>query len=419
MALLMKLRIVLALFAGFFWGIATAQPPVSYFSISRDSAAQQKAFYLNNADEIEEHANRLFNQGNFAAALVYYDRLVGVQPQQWRFYFGRARCLEEMQATEEALENYDYALALNPDFADALFNRANLRFQKGLYGFTIADMDKLLELPDEKMPSTNAIYFVQSHAGTVGAFSMKNRKMPAYRLRAKAKEKTGNIAGAIEDYTAAIGDGQTADADLYYARGSLYKQSGRAKEAQEDFQRALAKDPQHHQAMLALGISAGKAKKNRLEAILAEQPENAIALAQRGAVLLEEKKYAAALTDFDSAEYYGYREAALYINRGIAKEKLNRTEAALADFSQAIRISPVAKAYNLRANCYFKQGNYEKAIADYTQSLALDAAQADVYYNRGIACHNARRKSEACANLKTAVSLGHQAAQAAYDKLCK
>ncbi len=93
MALLMKFCIVWVLFAEFFWNIAAAQPPVSYFSISRDSVAEQKAFYLNNADEIEEHANRLFNQGNFAAALVYYDRLVGVQPQQWRFYLGRARCL--------------------------------------------------------------------------------------------------------------------------------------------------------------------------------------------------------------------------------------------------------------------------------------------------------------------------------------
>lgn len=414
----MKPLVVLALLLECFTGVLLAQPPVSYFSISRDSVARQKAFYLNNTDEIEEYANRLFNQGDFAAALVYYDRLVGVQPRQWQFYFGRGRCLEEMQATNEALENYDYALALNPDFADALFNRANLRFQKGLYGFTITDMDKLLELPDEKMPSTNAIYFVQGNAGTVGAFSMKNRKMPAYRLRAKAKEKTGDIAGAIEDYTAAIGDGQIADADLYYARGSLYKQLGKPKEAQDDFQRTLSKDPQHQQAVLASGMSTEKLQRNRLQTILAEQPENALALAQRGAMLLEEKKYAAALADFDSAEYYGYREAALYINRGIAKEKLNKVDAARADFSQAIQVTPSAKAYNLRANSYFKKGHYESAIADYTQSLVLDADQADVYYNRGIACHYARRKKEACTNLKTAISLGYQSAQAAYDKLC-
>jgi tetratricopeptide (TPR) repeat protein len=414
----MKPSVVLTLLPICFAGILSAQPPVSYFSISRDSAAHQKAFYLNNADEIEEHANRLFNQGNFAAALLYYDRLVGVQPGQWRFYFGRGRCLEEMQATNEAIENYDYALTLNPDFADALFNRANLRFQKELYGFVIADMDQLIKLPDEKMPPTNAIYFVQGNAGTTGVFSMKNHKMLAYRLRAKAKEKTGEIAGAIDDYTAAIGEGQIADADLYYARGNLYKQLGRAKEAQQDFQRALVKDPHHQQAILALGISTEKLQKNRLQAILIEQPENALALAQRGSMLLEEKKYAAALTDFDSAEYYGYREPALYINRGITKEKLNKLDAALADFSHAIRIVPSVKAYNLRANCYFKKGNYESAIADYTQSLALDANQADVYYNRGIACHYARRKKEACANLQTAISLGHQAAQAAYDKLC-
>jgi tetratricopeptide (TPR) repeat protein len=105
--------------------------------------------------------------------------------------------------------------------------------------------------------------------------------------------------------------------------------------------------------MLALGNDTEKIKKNRLQVILEEQPENALAFAQKGALLLEEKKYAAAINDFDSAELYGYREAALYLNRGIAKEKLNQTDAAITDFSQAIRIQPSTKAYNLRASAYF------------------------------------------------------------------
>jgi tetratricopeptide (TPR) repeat protein len=66
----------------------------------------------------------------------------------------------------------------------------------------------------------------------------------------------------------------------------------------------------------------------------------------------------------------------------------------------------------------YKKKEYEKAIADYTQSLKMDVEQADVYYNRGIACHYARQKNEACVNLKTAISLGYQIAQAAYNKLC-
>ncbi|WP_448520672.1 tetratricopeptide repeat protein [Rhodoflexus sp.] len=414
----MKIRNFLsgALFCS--WAVAFAQKP-DYALVPRDSAAQHRAFYLNHTEEVEEYANRLFNQGHFGAALAYYDRLIAVQPSQARFYFERGRCLEELKAIEEALEDYDRALLLNPEFPDALFNRAHLRFQKGLYGFTIADMDKLLALPADKLAATNAIYFIQSNAGVTGAFSMNNRKIHAYRLRAKAKEKTGNTEEAIADYTSAIGEGQQADADLYYARGNLHRLAGRHREAQADFGKALMYDPQHSQAILALGINAGQADKLRLQAIIAEQPENALALAQRGAILLEEENYGAALIDFDSAEYYGYREVALYINRGIAKDKLGRADAAIADFSRALQIKTSAKAYNLRANSYFRKKNYESAIADYTRSLALDASQADIYYNRGIACHYTNRKNEACANLKTAISLGHRAAQAAYDKLCK
>lgn len=397
-----------------------AQKP-DYVLVRRDSAEWQRAFYLQRAEEIEEYANRLFNKGEFAAALVYYDRLIAVQPLQARFYFERGRCLEEMQAIQEALVDYDRALALNPVFAEALFNRAHLYFQQGLYGFTIADTDKLLELPADQVAATNAVYFVQSNAGTLGVFSMNSRYAHAYRLRAQAKEKTGNWQGAIADYTAAIAasDAQQSIADLYYERGNLYLKTGKAAEALQDFNRALLHDPQHHYARLALGGTPGQTDKYRLQAIIAEQPDNAIALAQRGTLLLEEEDYAAAIIDLDSAEYYGYREAALYLNRGIAKDKLNRTEAALADFSRALQIKPTAKAYNLRANVYFRQKNYERAIADYMRSLATDASQADIYYNLGIACHYARRKNEACTYLQTAISLGHRAAQAAYDKLCR
>ncbi|MCS7019451.1 MAG: tetratricopeptide repeat protein [Cytophagales bacterium] len=396
-----------------------AQPAESYFPAVRDSAAQVRAFYLKNADEIEAHANRLFNQGNFASALAYYDRLISVQPLQGQFYFERARCLEELKATEEALADYNKALELNPYFAEALFNRAHLRFQQGLYGFVIADLDQLLALPDERLPATNAVYFTQSHAGVLNMFSMHNRKTHAYRLRAKAREKTGNLLGAIEDYTAAIGDGQMADAELYYARGVLYRQLGNEIAAQADFQRALWQDPQHHQARLALGIGNGQVQKHRLQVIIAEQPDNAVAFAQKGLLLLEEKQYAAAIADFDSAEQHGYREAALYLNRGIAKQKMLLTDAALADFSKALSLAPSAKGYNLRANCYFKKGNYEKAVFDYTQSLAIDAAQPDVYYNRGIALYYARRSTESCRDLQTAISMGNSQAKRAYEKLCR
>lgn len=395
------------------------QPAVRYFSVGRDSAAQKKSFYLNNADEIEEYANRLFNRGEFAAALVYYDRLISVQPQEWRFYFERARCREELQAFKEALADYDYALMLNPNFAEALFSRAHLRFRLGQYGFTITDTDKLLSLPEEKMPPTGAVYFVQTDQGAAGLFSMNDRKVQTLRLRAKAKEKTGNLIGAIEDYTAAIGERQTADADLYYARGKLYEQLGKTDEAQQDFRRALAKDPQHHGARLAAATDKELSEKLRLQAIIDEQPDNAAAFARRGLLLLEEKQYAAALADFDSAERYGYRQAALYVNRGIAKEKLNRTNEALADFSQAVRLDPTPKTYNLRANCYFKKGDYEKAVADYTRSLALDASQADVYYNRGITHYRAKQKAQACRDLQTASALGNPTAQAALEKLCR
>ncbi|MDW8209749.1 MAG: tetratricopeptide repeat protein [Cytophagales bacterium] len=399
------------------YAVVAQTPAMPYAIAQKDSAAQQRAFYLRYAEEIEKHANELFNNSQYAAALVYYDRLIALQPSQARFYFERARCLEALQAIDQAIEGYTHAIDLLPAFAEALLSRAHLYYQKGDYHLVIVDTERLLSLPEEELPPTNTVYFVQQLEGVDDLFSLNGNKMHILRLQATAKAKLGHLQAAIEDYTTAINLAKGAEADLYYERGKLYQQKGDFYKAEEDFKNALRKNPQHQGAMLAL--TAGDNSKKHLQMLIELQPDNAEALARRGALFLEEGNYLAALADFDSAEHHGYQQVALYINRGIAKEKLSRLEVALVDFSKALQMNPSPKVYNLRGNCYFKVRNYNKAISDYTNSLLLNPLQADIYYNRGIAYHYLHRKQEACSDLQVAISLGHQTASVVYEKVCR
>ena len=58
---------------------------------------------------------------------------------------------------------------------------------------------------------------------------------------------------------------------------------------------------------------------------------------------------------------------------------------AIASFSEAIRLSPkYVAAYNNRGNIYKTKGDYAKAIADYNTAIHIDSTYVPAYINRGI-----------------------------------
>jgi len=61
-------------------------------------------------------------------------------------------------------------------------------------------------------------------------------------------------------------------------------------------------------------------------------------------------------------------------------------DAAIAAFTEAIRLDPTnAKAYGSRGRAYSLKREFEKAIADCTEAIRLDPRDADSYSFRGAA----------------------------------
>ena len=59
---------------------------------------------------------------------------------------------------------------------------------------------------------------------------------------------------------------------------------------------------------------------------------------------------------------------------------------AIAHYSEALRLNPKdADAYYNRGIAWERRGEYDKAIADYSEAIRLNPNYADAYYNRGIA----------------------------------
>jgi len=154
----------------------------------------------------------------------------------------------------------------------------------------------------------------------------------------------------------------------------------------------------------------------------------------------EDKQYAAALADFDSAIAIDPNSSVAYLKRGQCKHDAMMLEAAIADYNHAISLSStpsffiyvlcgdahkqlknfeyaitnyetaaklnptsITSVFNV-ALCYNELGKIDDAIAAFDRLIALDTPNtSDFYLNRGLLKHNKHQFDEAIADFTVAL----------------
>jgi len=66
-----------------------------------------------------------------------------------------------------------------------------------------------------------------------------------------------------------------------------------------------------------------------------------------------------------------------------------------------------AQAYNNRGNAYYRLGEYDKAITDYTKAIDIDPNDAKAYYNRGNAYSIQSKDVEAINDFEKTISISN------------
>ncbi len=99
-------------------------------------------------------------------------------------------------------------------------------------------------------------------------------------------------------------------------------------------------------------------------------------------------------------------QAAAYHNRGYAYENKGLYDQAIADDTQSLALNPnSAYAYNDRGLAYDGKHLYDRAIADYTRSIALKPDYAAAYNNRGSAYEKKGLRDPAVADYRASLRL--------------
>ena len=162
-------------------------------------------------------------------------------------------------------------------------------------------------------------------------------------------------------------------------RGTVLQAEGRFEEALGSYDRALAASPNYVEALNNRG-SVLQDLKRPAEALAAYDqalrlaPKFAMAFNNRGSALLALTRFADALSCFDRALALRPGDAKTLNNRGNALLGLGRLEEALAAYDRALAVQPdYPEALNNRGNALQSLKRHEEALASFDKAGAPDA----------------------------------------------
>ncbi|MEA5556641.1 tetratricopeptide repeat protein [Nodularia spumigena] len=102
---------------------------------------------------------------------------------------------------------------------------------------------------------------------------------------------------------------------------------------------------------------------------------------------------------------------------GLKKYQAGNYQAAVENFTQAIALdSENYSAYNKRGNAFYQLGDYQQAKADTTKAIELNPQNANAYYDRGFALYELGKYKEAISDYTKAIELNSGNAYAYYGR---
>jgi protein O-mannosyl-transferase len=227
---------------------------------------------------------------------------------------------------------------------------------------------------------------------------------------ANTLEMKGQLDEAIRQYLKTI---QMAPnyADAHNKLGVAYASEHRLDEAIEQFREAIRLDPNHAVDHYNLAVSLGmkdqldEAIEQYKEAIRLE-PLNAQPHYNLGTVLGMKGQLDEAIRQFQETIRLKPDLAMAYDNLGVAYEKEGKTDDAIKQLQAALQLNPNdAEVCNDLGIALYAKGRPDEAIKLYEQAIRLRPAYAEACFNLGTALYGKRQPGEALREFEEAVRL--------------
>ncbi|MDD5561148.1 MAG: tetratricopeptide repeat protein [Candidatus Omnitrophica bacterium] len=333
----------------------------------------------------------LYYLGRYEGGIACYDKAIAINPAYSDAYYNRGNAYYDKGDLVQAVSDYSKAIEINPAYSKAYYRRGVFYHSKGNLVLAISDYNKAIEInpayPDAYYNRGNAYYdkgdLVQAVSDYSKAMEISPKDAKAYKGRGIAHYKKGELELSISDYNKAL-EINPNDAEAYSSRGIAYYKKGKFDLSISDYNKAIEINPAYPNAYY-----------------------------NRGNAYYDKGDLVQAVSDYNKAIEINPKDAEAYSSRGIAYYKKGDFEEAISDYSRAIAINPAySKAYCNRGNAYYDKGSFEQAISDYNKAIEINPKDSEVYRSRGVAYHVRGNLEQAVSDYNKAIEINPKDARA-------
>jgi tetratricopeptide (TPR) repeat protein len=363
----------------------------------------------------------------------------------------------ELSKYQEAIDCYDKAIEIQPNFSYAWDNKGDVLSILEKYAESNECHDKAIEIdPKNSRTWTNkglALYGLRKYQDAIECFDKAIEIDPnnskAWHNKGVSLSALGKYQDAIEAFDKAIEIDSKTDY-LFYSlmwknKGLALSALGRYQDAIEAFDKAIEIDPRYgtpwHNKGLALsdlgryeeavvcydkaieidpnnidawynkGVCLDNLKEydeaiKCLDRVLTSNSNHYYAWNVKGWISYELGEYEEAMKSFEKVLEINPKYVPAWYNKGLSLSNLGRFEEAIVYYDEVIKANPNhVPALNNKGMALSNLGRFEEAISCHDKVLGIDPSDAAVWYNKGMALRILERYEDAIESFDRAVEI--------------
>jgi tetratricopeptide (TPR) repeat protein/glycosyltransferase involved in cell wall biosynthesis len=331
-----------------------------------------------------------------------------VPPDSADAEFRSGRDLQHQSQFRAAIECYERAIAIDPNYAAAHSNLGVVKQHAGRLAEAIAHYRQALEIDPNLAETASNLGSALAEAGeNEGAIAEYQRALSLNPNCAEAlvnlgllREEQGDVAEAVTLYEQAIQVNPDC-AVAYLNLGIALESQGKEAAAIANYSRAIEIDPNYVDALHNLGYAS--IRQGRIadaiayyDRAMALQPDLAETLIALGSSLQQQEKLDEALAVCQQAIQQLPSHAGARCNLGIVLHKQGKIQDAIACYQQALSLQPdFPEALNNLGKAFESAGNMAEAIDCYRRAIELKPGNMNPLNGLGKALHNGGQFADA------------------------